>query len=61
MEKLMSDPIPNLVGLLLLIMIYAALLDIKRILARIDGRLEEANEADPHVTHQRYLRANDIR
>jgi hypothetical protein len=29
-------------------------------LGRIEEHLREANDADPHVAHQRYLRQNDI-
>ena len=60
MEHLVSGPVPALLGLLLLTFILLLLLDINKVLGRIEEHLKEANDADPHVAHQRYLRQNDI-
>ncbi len=60
MEKPLLGPIPVLLGLLLLVLIFLVLVDIKNALRRIEEHLKEVNEADPHVANQRYLRENDI-
>jgi hypothetical protein len=47
-------------GLLLLALIFLLLLDIHRAVERIEGHIKEANDADPHIAHQRELRRMGI-
>ena len=43
-----------------LIWIILQLHDVKRALERIESHLSEANDADPHIAHQRELRRMGI-
>jgi hypothetical protein len=47
-----------ILGLLLLSFVFLVLLDIKNALGKIRDLLGEANDANPHIAHQRDMRSN---
>ena len=61
MTQLRSGPVAVLVGLPSAGADILLLLDIKSVFGTgIEGPLEEANDADSHVAHERYPRENGI-
>ena len=55
MEQSLPIWLVQLIGMMLGLLVFFALLDIMKKLDRIADRLKEANEANPNIAHKRYL------